>query len=117
LIEKREAQVSEIAHLARAIALARAPSSGVVLSEVNAAWNVGRYRAELADYADINLIRQDSLLRGREVTTSWKNLLQPALDELVAYGKGGLDQQTIATLIVAAVNAGGFSAVAAKGGK
>jgi hypothetical protein len=114
-IQKREAQVSEIAHLARAIVLARAPASGAVLSEVNAAWKVGRYRAELVNYAEINVIRQDPLLRGREVTTSWKNLLQPALDELVAYGKGGLDQQTVATLILAAVNAGGFSAVAAKG--
>jgi len=117
LTEKREAQIAEISHLARAIAAGAAPASGSVLSEVNAAWNVGRYRAELADHAIDDLIRRDSLQQASEVATSWKNVLQPALDELVAYGKGGLDQQTLANLIVAAINAGGFSAVAARIGK
>jgi hypothetical protein len=114
LTEKREAEVGEIAHLARAVAHSNAPASGAVLTEVNAAWNAGRYRAELADYADIDLIRRNSLRHASEVATSWKNLLQPAVDELAAYGKGGLDQQTIASLIIAAVNAGGLSAIAAK---
>jgi hypothetical protein len=92
-------------------------TSGTALTEVNAAWNDGRYRAELAEASDNDLIRRDLLRRNGEIVSSWKDILQPAIDELVAYGKGGLDQQTIATLISAAINAGGFSAVAARVGR
>lgn len=93
------------------------PGAGEILTYVASSWNVGRYRAELADYALTALIRQTSLAEASEVAISWKNVLQPAFDELSAYGKGGLDAQTLASLATAIVNAGGFSAVAARVGK
>lgn len=141
LLEKREALIGEISHLARALQsfgpsgedgtaehggpndlkvarllAGRHEGAGAVLTEVASSWNVGRYRAELADYADIDLTRRTSLYQATEVVGSWKNVLQPAFDELVAYGKGGLDSQTVATLVTAVVNAGGLSAIAARVG-
>jgi hypothetical protein len=142
LEEKREALIDEIADLAGALQsfgpssddgtpempgnndtkvskllTTRKEGAGQILTEVASSWNVGRYRAELADYALTALIRQTSLAQASEVATSWKNVLQPAFDELAAYGKGGLDAQTLASLATAVVNAGGFSAVAARVGK
>jgi len=90
--------------------------AGRILTEVASSWNTGRYRAELADYADVDLIRRTSLVEASEIVGSWKKVLQPAFDELVAYGKGGLDSQTLAALATAIVNAGGFAAVAARVG-
>jgi hypothetical protein len=130
--DKREALIGESAHLARALQkYPRSPGkdedmllhdllkkgsvgAGVILTEIASSWNVGRYRVELAEYADIDLTRRDSLGSATEVAESWKNVLQPAFDELVAYGDGGLDAQTLSSLAAAIVNAGGFTAVAAR---
>lgn len=142
LEEKREALIDEIADLAIAlqnfgpssgdgtpatpgkndtkvsILLAKnKEGAGQVLTEVASSWNVGRYRAELADYDLTDLVRRTSVAQASEVAGSWKNVLQPAFDELAAYGKGGLDAQTLASLAATIINAGGFSAVAARLGK
>jgi hypothetical protein len=113
---KRDAIVTEIAHLARALLL-DASSSATALTEINSAWNSGRYWEELADYADIDLVRRDSLRTSQEIAATWTDLLQPGFSELVAYGQGGIDPQTLASFITAAVNAAGFSAVSARVGK
>ncbi len=123
--EQREALIDEVAHLARARIAADKlslpmgdalpnPGAATVLTEVNAAWSVGQYRYELAEYADIDLTRRDAVARSRQVASAWTNLLQPGFAELTAYGKGGIDAQTVANFLTALVNAGGFAAVAGR---
>jgi hypothetical protein len=123
--EQREALVNEVSHLARAriaanrlkVAMGKALpdlNAATVLTEVNAAWSVGQYRYELAQYADIDLTRRDAVARSRQVASAWTNLLQPGFAELTAYGKGGIDAQTVASFLNALVNAGGFAAVAGR---
>jgi hypothetical protein len=126
LQERREAYVSEISFLARALqeidkplrpkVLPPKPPSyrdiGKIRSYVNSSWNIGAYRAELTDYAENDLTRANSARVSSTIVTAWQNVLQPAFDEFVAYGNGGLDAQTISNLIIAIVNAGGFAAVA-----
>lgn len=109
---KREAVVAEISYIARALEAFDNKSAGEVRAYVNSSWNVGAYRSVVADYADDDLTRAQSLQTSSTILVGWQNMLQPAFDELVAYGKGGLEAQTISNLIVAVVNAGGFAAVA-----
>jgi hypothetical protein len=114
--DRREAYMSEISFIARAQQELAKPSSGRDLgrirSYVNSAWNIGAYRAMLSQYAEDDLTRAASLRVSSTIVTGWENVLQPAFDELVAYGKGGLDAQTVSNLALAVINAGGFAAVA-----
>jgi hypothetical protein len=85
---------------------------GRVRAYLNSAWNIGAYRVLLTQYAEDDLTRSDALRVSSTIATAWQNVLQPAFDELVAYGKGGLDAQTVSNLVIAVVNAGGLAAVA-----
>jgi hypothetical protein len=116
LQERREANVSEISNVARALQeIGKSPANrdiGRIRAYVNASWNIGAYREMLTEYANDDLTRSDSLRASTTIVAAWQNVLQPAFDELSTYGKGGLDAQTLSNLAMAVINAGGFAAVA-----
>ncbi len=73
------------------------------------AWSRGLVDRNTASIASSGLTQQFAVEKARQNATVWFELLKPALQELVAYGEGGIKRETIANLIQAL----GFATIAA----
>lgn len=132
LSAEREALISEIAELATAERLLRslpnskvdgfaelmnrAPAArketiGATLSAYETSWNQGQIPFKVMQFQEVQLERAYNVDVAAKTAANWQQLLQPAFDELVAYGQGGIPPEAIAQLVFAT---GIIATVAAK---
>lgn len=67
----------------------------------NTYWTQGRIPFEVMKFDENQALREYGIDQAAKTATNWQKLLQPALDELVAYGQGGIQPATIAQLVFA----------------
>lgn len=122
LSAEREALISEIAELATAERLLRslpnskvngfaelmkqAPAArketiGATLAAYETSWNQGQIPFKVMQFQEVQLERKYNVDIAEKTAANWQQLLQPAFDELVAYGQGGIPPEAIAQLLFA----------------
>ncbi len=72
---------------------------GATLAAYEASWNEGQIPYWVLRFEIVQLYREYSVDQAAKTAANWKQLLQPAIDELVAYGQGGIPPETIASVI------------------
>ena len=87
------------------------PAVGSMLATYSASWNQGQIPYEILQFKEEQIKRAYYVDVAALTAQNMNNLLIPALDELAAYGKGGIHPETIATLIT---NLGLIAAFAAR---
>lgn len=92
---------------------AKKPGSAVgsMLAAYVASWNQGQIPYQILQFKEVQVERAYHVEVAAKTAQNRKDLLTPALDELAAYGKGGIHPETIATLIT---NIGLVAAFAAR---
>jgi hypothetical protein len=61
--------------------------------------DAGRNPYELLTFRRSQLLRSAALKRARLTEADYRNLIQPAIDQIAAYGAGGIEAETIANLL------------------
>ncbi len=84
---------------------------GATLSAYNTSWIQGQIPFKVMQFKEIQLQRQYAVDVAAKTAANWNKLLQPAFDELVAYGQDGIQPATVAQLLFAS---GIIAAVAVK---
>lgn len=87
------------------------PVVGSMLAAYAASWNQGQIPYQILRFKEVQVKRAYHAEVAAKTAQNRKDLLAPALDELAAYGKGGVHPETIATLIT---NIGLIAAFAAR---
>lgn len=87
------------------------PSVSYMLAAYSASWNQGQIPYQILRFKEVQIERAYHVETAALTAKNRKDLLAPALDELAAYGKGGIHPETIATLIT---NLGLIAAFAAR---
>jgi hypothetical protein len=72
---------------------------GATLAAYEASWNEGQIPFWVLQFQEVQLYRAFSVDQAAKTAANWHQLLQPAVDELVAYGQGGIPPKTIASVI------------------
>jgi len=72
---------------------------GATLAAYEASWNEGQIPFWVLQFKEVQLYRAFSVDQAAKTAANWQQLLQPAVDELVAYGQGGIPPETIASVI------------------
>ena len=87
-----------------------APAVGLALASYSASWNQGQIPYGVLQFKEVQVDRAYHVESAAKTAQNWQSLLAPAIDELVAYGKGGIRPEEIARLIA---NLGLIAAVGA----
>ncbi len=86
------------------------PAVGLALASYSASWNQGQIPYWVLQFKEIQVMRAYHVESAAKTAQNWQSLLAPAIEELVAYGKGGIHPEEIARLIT---NLGLIAAVGA----
>lgn len=77
---------------------ARQGAGGALAAYVDS-WNQGRIPYIVLRFREYQVERDYIVQRAAKTAKNWTALLSPPLDDLVAYGKGGIRPETVATVI------------------
>ena len=69
------------------------------LASYTAAWNDGAIPYQTLRFRALQAQRMDALERAAAAERDYRAALKPAIDELAAYGKGGVSQDAILSLL------------------
>jgi hypothetical protein len=87
------------------------PAVSFMLAAYSASWNQGQIPYQILRFKEVQVERAYHVDVAASTARNRKDMLTPALEELAAYGKGGIHPETIATLIT---NVGLIAAFAAR---
>jgi hypothetical protein len=74
-------------------------ATGAALAGFVDSWNQGRIPYRMLVFREVQVERAYIVKRASKTAKNWVAVLSPPLDDLVAYGKGGIHPETIATII------------------